>query len=118
MIGASAGVAIYFVVGPVDLRCSFDRLAAVVREQLGRDPLGGALFIFAGRRSRDRVKILFWDRTGYCILYKRFERHAFVVPEIAAGASHIELTAAQLRALLTGVEVRGSSRRGVAQRAE
>lgn len=118
MIGASAGVAIYFVVGPVDLRCSFDRLAAVVREQLGRDPLGGALFIFAGRRGRDRVKILFWDRTGYCILYKRFERHAFVVPEIAEGASHIELTAAQLRALLTGVEVRGSSRRGVAQRAE
>ena len=118
MIGASTGVAIYFVVGPVDLRCSFDRLAAVVREQIGRDPTSGALFIFAGRRGRDRLKILFWDRTGYCILYKRFERHAFVVPEIAEGATHIELTAGQLRALLTGVEVRAASRRGFAQRAE
>jgi len=118
VIGASAGVSIYFAVGSVDLRCSFDRLAAVAREQLGRDPMSGALFIFAGRRGRDRVKILFWDRTGYCILYKRFERHAFVVPEIAEGATHIELTAAQLRALLTGIEVRGASRRGLAKSTE
>jgi transposase len=111
---ATGSVGIYFAVGTVDLRGSFDRLAAVVREQLRRDPMSGALFIFAGR-GRDRLKILFWDRTGYCILYKRLEKRVFDLPTPADDAISIEIDAAKLRALLVGVETKSSRRKGVAK---
>jgi transposase len=65
--------------------------------------------------SRDRLKILFWDRTGYCILYKRLEKHVFALPKPADDAVAIELDGAQLRALLVGVEVKSSRRKGVAK---
>ncbi|AUX28166.1 MULTISPECIES: IS66 family insertion sequence element accessory protein TnpB [Sorangium] len=62
-------VAIYVATEPLDLRRSFDGLAAVVREVLRQDPLSGALFLFFNRAA-DRVKALWWDRSGYCLLYK------------------------------------------------
>jgi len=63
-------MAIYVATERRDLRCSFDGLAGVVREVLRDNPLSGALFMFFNK-SADRVKILWWDRTGFCLLYKR-----------------------------------------------
>jgi transposase len=71
-------VAIFAATEPVDMRRSFDRLAAA-KETLGQDPRSGAPFLFVNR-SADRLKALWWDRTGYCILYKRLERGTFRMP--------------------------------------
>lgn len=58
---------------PVDMRRGFDSLAQLARDKLQQDPRSGALLIFTGRR-RDRLKALWWDRNGYCVLYKRFTK--------------------------------------------
>ncbi len=60
------------------MRCSFDGLAARARNQLAEDPLSGALFVFPNRR-RTQLKILFFDRNGYCVWAKRLERGVFDV---------------------------------------
>ena len=74
-----AKVAIYAAVTHVDLRRSFDGLSAAARDVLGGDPRGGALFLFFNR-GRDRVKILWYDRSGFCLLYKRLDRGTFRFP--------------------------------------
>jgi transposase len=66
-------VKIYVAARPVDARLSFDGLAQVARQYVHQDPLSGHLFVFFNRR-KDRVKILFWDRTGFCLFYKRLEQ--------------------------------------------
>lgn len=65
-----AGVEIYVALEAVDLRCSFDRLAGIAKEQIGYDARSGALFAFFGRR-RDAIKLLFFDGSGMVIFYKR-----------------------------------------------
>jgi transposase len=76
------GVEIFVALDPIDLRWGFDRLCGVVTERLGRHARGGALFVFFGRH-RAAVKILFCDRTGVCVFYKRLDRGAFRVPDPA-----------------------------------
>lgn len=89
---------------PQDMRRSFDTLAAVVRDAMGDDPQSGALFIFLGK-SRTRAKVLWWEKNGYCLLYKRLHRALFRTPSDApqAGTS-MQLDAAALAELLAGVE--------------
>jgi len=94
---------------PVDLRRGFDGLAALTREVLRCDPLSGHLFVFWNRR-RDRVKILFWDRSGYVLWCKRLERGRFHFPE-GGDATGGEVEAAELMLLLEGIELAGSGRR-------
>ena len=65
-------VRIFVSLEPQDMRRGFDRLARVIREELGGDPQRG-LFVFVSRR-RDRLKVLWWDRNGYAVLYKRLHR--------------------------------------------
>ena len=98
-------VEVYVAVAPIDLRWSFDRLAAVARERLAREPSRGALFVFFGRRS-DRVKLLFHDGTGICLFYKRLDRGTF--PRPAAdheGDPVITIDEAELAALLKGLHL-------------
>lgn len=74
-----AFVRIYVCTVPQDMRRSFDGLAAAIRERLGEDPQGGAIFVFINKRA-NRLKALWFDRNGYCILYKRVHRAVFVPP--------------------------------------
>ncbi len=96
---------IFVATQPVDMRRSFDGLAAAARETLGRDPQSGALFLFFGR-GRDRVKLLWWDRTGFCLLYKRLERGAFRIPgPLRAGETGVAISSAELARILEGVDL-------------
>ena len=73
------GVEVFVALDPIDLRWGFDRLCGIVNERLGRPARSGALFVFFGRR-RTAAKILFCDRTGVCVLYKRLDAGTFRVP--------------------------------------
>ena len=111
MLTLPPAVRIYVAVEPVDIRKSFDGLSAAVREILLNDPLSGHLFVFRNRRS-DRLKILFWDRSGYCLVYKRLERGTFHLPAAAAAhATHLEMESAELALMLEGIDLRGATRR-------
>jgi transposase len=95
---------IYVCAQPTDMRKGFDTLAAVVRDWLGGDPLSGHLFVFRSRRG-DRVKLLWWDRDGLAVFYKRLERGTFRFP--AAGdpeARSIEVSAQELSLVLWGID--------------
>ena len=103
-------VAIYLALEPVDLRWSFDLLAGVVRDRLGEEPRSGALFLFFSRRA-DRVKALFFDRTGYCILYKRLDKGTFRLPAVPEpGARSVAIDEAELALMLEGLQLPESPR--------
>lgn len=95
---------------PQDMRRSFDRLAYVTKELLGEDPQSGNLFVFVSK-GRTRAKVLWWDRNGYCLLYKRLHRALFELPRHAAKAGHaMQIDAAVLQALLAGVTEKSSEK--------
>jgi transposase len=95
---------IYLATTRVDMRRGHDGLAAIVRNQWKLDLFGGHLFAFIGRR-RDRCKILFFDRGGLVLYYKRLERGHFRLPAVAPGATSIALDATELAMLLDGIDV-------------
>jgi len=102
-------VRVFVALGPADLRRGFDGLAALTQEVLRHDPLSGHLFVFWNRR-RDRVKVLFWDRGGYVLWYKRLEKGRFRFPT-SEKQSSVEMEASELMLLLEGIELRGARRR-------
>ena len=109
-------VTIFVATAPIDLRLSFDRLAGFVREQLGGDPRGNALFAFHNR-SRTHLKLLWHDGRGYCILYKRLDRGTYRIPlAIPPGARQVAVSARELSQLLEGIDLQllRSARRAVA----
>jgi transposase len=86
-----------------DMRRSFDGLAAAVREHLALDPESGALFVFASKSGR-RMKVLWFDHNGYCLLYKRLHRASFELPEAeASGRPMVTIDARALATMLRGV---------------
>jgi transposase len=97
-----ASVRILLCTVPQDMRRSFDALALVVRDLLGEDPQSGALYIFLGKRPT-RVKVLWWDKSGYCLLYKRLHRSLFRIPGGAPNGTALRLDAAAFNELLAGV---------------
>jgi transposase len=101
----SAGVRIFLCVQPTDMRRGFDRLAETVRSALAQDPLGGGLFVFRSRGG-DRLKILYWDRDGYALWYKRLEAGTFRFPRTPEGAAGVEVKASELAMLLEGIDLR------------
>jgi transposase len=107
-----SGIRIFVCVEPVDMRLGFDRLAQVARERVRRDPLeGGALFVFAGRKT-SRLKVLWFDRNGLCLLYKRFHQARFGLPMAGSGQRVLHVDAAALAALLAGVPHATAARSG------
>jgi transposase len=95
-------VRILVCTAPQDMRRSFDKLALVVKEVLGDDPQSGALYVFVGKSST-RVKVLWWDRNGYCLLYKRLHRALFAAPAAETSTPSVRIDAAALAQLLAGV---------------
>lgn len=85
---------------PVDLRRSFDGLQALARHGLGQDPLQGQLFVFLNRRAT-QVKVLYWDRSGFCIWAKRLERGRFVSDWSRVHSQELDWTG--LKLLLEGI---------------
>jgi len=102
-----AGVKIWAAASPVDMRRGFVGLAEAAREQLAKDPGSGALFVFTNKR-RDRLKLLWHDRGGYCLLYKALDRGFFRIPEAAPEQSSVAIDAAEMAAILEGVQLPAS----------
>lgn len=101
MLSLPPSVRIFLCTLPTDMRRSFDRLAAMTREVIGKNPLSGHLFVFCNRK-RDRVKILFWDRDGYVLWYKRLEDGAYRFP--IDERNKVEVSVSELSLLLEGIE--------------
>jgi transposase len=95
------------------MRKSFDGLCGVIRSELGADPLSGSLFVFCNRR-RNMVKLLYWDRDGFALWYKRLERGCFKLP--AASATDGRIDRWQLNMLLEGVVPKKVSRRYILEK--
>jgi len=95
---------------PTDMRRSFDGLAGITREVLRLDPLSGHVFVFFNRRG-DRVKILFWDRSGYCLWYKRLEQGIFRLPVGSSTTDRLEVEISELALILEGIDLTGARRR-------
>ena len=103
MIALPAGTRVWLAAGRTDMRKGFNGLALQVQEVLRRDPYGGHLFVFRGRRG-DLVKVLWHDGQGLCLFAKRLERGRFIWPSPAEGG--VTISPAQLGYLLEGIDWR------------
>ena len=70
---------VYLALGATDMRKSIDGLSILVSEQLAQNPFSGHMFVFCNRK-RNMLKILYWDRNGFCLWHKRLEKHTFKWP--------------------------------------
>lgn len=95
-------VEVYLAVEPVSLLKSIDGLCAEVERRFGADPMKGHIFVFLNR-SHTGVKLLYWDHGGFVLVYKRLERGRFQVPVVRE--NRVRMTAAQLTALLEGIDL-------------
>ncbi len=103
MIMLPSAVRIFLCTRPTDLRKGFDGLSGLVQICFDQDPLTGHLFLFLNRR-RDRIKILYFDRDGLAIWYKRLEAGTFQLPQ-EVPTDGVELQPAQLAMLLSGIDL-------------
>lgn len=104
MLSVAPGAKVYLAAEAVDSRRGHDGLCALVRSTLALDPFTGHFFVFIGKRG-DRVKILFWDRGGFVVYYKRLARGRFQLPRLTAGADRVVLDGTQLAMLLGGFDL-------------
>ena len=106
MFNFPMGVRLYLALQATDLRKSFTGLSMLVQHHFGLDAMSGDLFVFLNRRA-NQVRILFWERDGFCIVSKRLEEGTFRRNASGSdGTSHVEIDPADLALLLEGVEVR------------
>jgi transposase len=93
MIALPTNVRVLIATKPVDFRKGMDGLAAIVAAELKLEPFSGIVYVFRSKRA-DRVKLLFWDGTGVCLLAKRLEGGKFRWPKVEDGV--MRLSPAQL----------------------
>lgn len=105
----STSARIWLATAPADMRCGFDRLAELAQVVTNQNPLDGLLFLFRGRNG-DRLKILYWDRDGYALWYKRLEEGVFKMPRIDGDTRSVELRASELAMMLDGIDLRSIKR--------
>ena len=98
-----SSVRIFVCTKPHDMRCSYDTLALAAQQVIGEDPRSGALFVFSNKRS-NRLKILWWDTNGYCLLSKRLHQALFRLPKPSVSSPSTALIDGRgLAELLRGV---------------
>ena len=88
---------------PVDFRKAINGLALIVQEELQLDPYGDALFVFINK-ARNRIKLLYWERNGFCLWHKRLEKNKFAWPLRHRGET-VSLTTQELNWLLDGFDI-------------
>jgi transposase len=111
MLSISPAVRIFVHALPTDMRKSFDGLYAIVKHAFAKDVLEGDYFVFLNR-SRDRCKILYWDRDGLVVWAKRLERGSFQLPGVTDAASlTVEVDSTTLAMILGGVDLSTGQRR-------
>ena len=115
MIHLPASVRVYLCTAPCDMRRSFDGLHALVTGAMKLDAFAGHLFVFANRR-KDRVKILYWDGDGFAVWAKRLEDNTYAMPFDEEDEPQREITAQELGALLSGIDLSVAKRRKRYQR--
>ena len=106
---SSATTRIWLAVAPADMRCGFDRLAELASVVTGDDPLSGHLFLFRSRGG-ERLKILYWDRDGYALWYKRLEEGTFKLPKVEPHQQSVQLRPSELAMMLDGIDLRSIKR--------
>lgn len=95
---------IWLCTGPTDMRRGFDRLAEQAQSVTQQDPQSGHLFAFRSRGG-DRLKLLYWDKDGYVLWYKRLEAGTFKLPKVEATQPSVELRASELAMILDGIDL-------------
>lgn len=111
MLTLSGSLRVFLSLEPCDMRKSFDSLHALVVGQLGEDPRGGAVFVFANR-SRTLIKMLHWDGTGMWIYAKRLEKGTYHWPKPADGkGGKLKLAPEALAMLTDGIDLKGARMR-------
>jgi transposase len=115
VIHLPASVRVYLCLTVCDMRKSFDGLQALVTQAMDLDAFAGHLFVF-GNRRRDRVKILYWDRDGFAVWAKRLEQGTYAMPLEESDERRREITAQELGALLSGIDLSQAKRRKRYQR--
>jgi len=104
MIVPAEHTRVYLAVGATDMRKQIDGLAALVEDVLEQDPFCESLFVFCNAR-RDKLKILYWQRNGFWLWYRRLERERFRWPQPEGAAASMEVSARELRWLLDGLDI-------------
>ena len=106
MLTFPAGVKLFLATSAVDLPKSFNGLSVLVEHEFGLEAMTGHLFVFLNRRG-NQVRILFWDRDGFCIVAKKLEQGTFRRTKVGPdGATHVEIEVTDLALLLEGIEVK------------
>ena len=102
MLTLRPAIHIYICLRPADMRKQMDGLAAMAREEMSEDPLSGHLFLFRNRRG-NRLKLIYWDRNGYALWYKRLERGRFSFPRESSGK--IAISESEFQLLIGGLSL-------------
>ncbi|MCB9913070.1 MAG: IS66 family insertion sequence element accessory protein TnpB [Planctomycetes bacterium] len=111
MLALHPGMRVFAAREPTDMRKGFDGLCGLVCGVIDQDPQSGHLFVFCNR-SRNRVKILMWDGSGYLLLYKRIDHGRFhLYDKYSEATGCFELNPTDLTLILEGIDLRGAKRR-------
>lgn len=102
MIKLNPGLQIYISLETIDMRKAIDGLVCLVEQHFNENPNTGNVFLFFNK-NKDKVKIIFWDRNGYVLHYKRLEKHRFHFPKLADDTKLV-ITEVQLQGLLAGLD--------------
>ena len=110
MLTLPSSVRIFIYTQPADMRCGFNKLSMFANNIMGHDPFSGHLFVYFNKRG-DKCKILFWDRTGFCIWYKRLEEGTFERITNPSKRASLEIDMTKLSLILEGIDISNAKQR-------